>query len=116
MKKLLFGFSLILLIILTYSCSRSFHIWNAKRTGDIKENYKAQDADNRMYNLQWFEQQYQAIQSYKTQYEADPDEDRRLGVKMILNREIGKYNAAMRTYYRAEWANEDLPKSIELIK
>jgi len=113
MKKLAI---LILIAISLASCSRSFHRWNADRKGDIQEAYKVQDADKRLADLHWFEQTYGQIRAYTVQYESETDQDVKRATRNNLNRWIGEYNAKMRSYDQAMWANEDLPRSLELIK
>jgi len=104
----IFGFSLV-------SCSRGFHRWQAKRTGDIGEAYKVQDADKRLADLHWFEEQYQVIQSAKIKYNNAVPEDKS-SLRNILNDYIGQYNSRMRQYDRAMWANSDLPERLDMVE
>lgn len=113
---------MILLIIatvgfmLTFSgCSRSYHRWNADRTGDIQEAYKVQDAGKRLQDLHWFEDMYQLIQQTQIRYNNASAESRN-AVRNILNGYIGEYNGRMRSYDRAMWANNDLPESIPMVE
>ena len=115
MKKITFLVAVGCLLLSIFACSRSFHRWNADRTGDIKEAYKVQDADKRLQDLHWFEDQYQLIQQTTIRYKNASPEDVQ-ALKNIVNGYIGQYNSRMRSYDRAMWANNDLPEKIQMIE
>ena len=113
MKKIVI--LLIVSVILFGGCSRSYHRWNADRTGDIRESYKVQDADKRLQDLHWFEDMYQLIQQTQIRYN-NATEDSKNAIRNILNGYIGEYNSRMRSYDRAMWANHDLPEKISMVE
>jgi len=82
----------------------------------MREIDRVQDVDNRLSSYGYFYDMYNQIEAYKIQYETDTDPDRRESVKMILNREIGKYNSNSSKYFKSEWKGRDLPDFIEMIK
>ena len=113
MKKIF----IILLIGLTVSmtsCTRRFHAWNSERVGDIEEMYKVQDADNRLYNYQWFFDQYNQIQATANNAML-LEGDEKKGTLMVLNSMIAEYNSkASQERNAAKWKSARLPQYIDL--
>ena len=115
MKKIIFLVITAGMLFSFFACSRRVHRWNADRSGAINEAYKVQDADKRLQDLHWFEDQYQLIQQTTIRYKNAQSEDVQ-ALKNIVNGYIGQYNSRMRSYDRAMWANSDLPEKIQMIE
>ena len=97
-------------------CTRNSRTAYDRWANDMREIDRVEDVDNRMSSYSWFYDQYNAIQAYQIQYDSDTDPDRKAAVKMILNREIAKYNSNSQKYFMAAWKGNGLPESIELIR
>lgn len=113
MRKL-FILLLVGALICTTSCSRRFHAWNSERVGDINEMYKVQDADNRLYNYQWFFSQYNEIEATANNVKL-LEGDEKLGTMMVLNSMISEYNSkASQIRNAAKFKSDNLPYRVEL--
>mgnify|MGYP003293602613 CR=1 FL=1 len=113
MRKL-FILLLVGTLICTTSCTRAFHAWNAERVGDIDEMYKVQNADNRLYNYQWFFEQYNQISATANNVKVLTG-DERTGTLMVLNSMIAEYNSkASQTRNAAKFKSDSLPYRIEI--
>jgi Tfp pilus assembly protein PilE len=105
-----------ILLLCTGCLPRKVHSSYSDYVNDIRESYAVNDVDNRLYNMQWFQEQYYALEAQIASYESETDATIKSSMKMIINREIGKYNAASNTYYREMWKDNGLPAKIELLK
>lgn len=113
--KIVFVVALVATTFCTTSCSRRFHAWNSERVNDIEEMYKVQDADSRLYNYEWFYDQYNQIQSTAANVKLLKTEDEKSGTLMVLNSMIAEYNSrASQTRNRAKWMGAGVPSHIEL--
>lgn len=113
MKKLFF-LVLVVVSLCTTSCTRAFHAWNAERVGDINEMYKVQNADNRLYNYQWFFSQYNEIEATANNVKL-LEGDEKLGTMMVLNSMISEYNSkASQIRNAAKFKSDSLPYRVEL--
>jgi len=112
MKKLLLIISLVIVTMLSFSCSRSFHRWNAKRTGDIGEAYIINDPKERLRILAQFEDNIAEIKTNINKYENLTNDEAKPITETVINRGINEYNSNMRKYNYEMWANEDLPRRL----
>lgn len=113
MKKI-FVLLLVCLLLSTTSCSRRFHAWNSERVGDIEEMYQVQNADNRLYNYQWFYEQYNQISATANNVKVLTG-DERTGTLMVLNSMIAEYNSkASQIRNAAKFKSDSLPYRIEI--
>jgi hypothetical protein len=103
------------LAIVTCSCTKQYHQWNAGYMNDIEEIYKVQDVDNRLYNYQWFYDQYNQILAVSNNAKILTNEADKLGTLAVLNSMISEYNShASQTRNAGKWRGNDLPYHIEL--
>lgn len=87
---------------------------DAKRTGDIRQEYIIQDARVRVSTYEWFYQQYEQIQATKTKAKLAEGQPEEMGIKMVLADMIAEYNAkASMRETKAQWKPTDLPYYIE---
>ena len=95
----------------TFSCHI---IRNARAAGhDIID--KTINADNIMYNYQWFYDQYNAIKAQKANLNAvDSKSMEYSGMIMVLNRNIAEYNSKSSQINRNLWKAPGLPQTISL--
>jgi len=105
-----------LLSVSNVSCTRSSRTAIDQWANDMKEIDRTQDVDNRMASYEWFYDMYSQIEAYKIQYDMEKNEDIRAGVRNVLNRQIGQYNANAQKYFKAMWMGRGLPDRIEMIK
>lgn len=114
LRKIAFAASFTAAISLLAGCTRSFHAWNSERVNDIREMYKVQDADNRLYNYQWFFEMYNNIKATANNAKL-LDGDEKKGTLMVLNSMISEYNSkAAQERNAAKWKSAQLPQHIEL--
>lgn len=112
--KRYFIFILVGFLVLTLTSCRSFNKWFAKFQGDIDQEYKIQDADSRIYNYEWFYDQYGAIKSTAGKAKMLKGDDRTATI-LVLTDMIEKYNAnASMSKTRGLWKSSDLPENIKL--
>lgn len=81
---------------------------------DLAQEYVIQDVDNRLYNYQWFYDQYQACIATANNVKILDGEERK-GTLMVLNNMISEYNSkASQTMNAALFKGRDLPSRLEL--
>jgi len=117
MKKLII---ILIIILVTISCTRSANRTIATYSGDIDEIWTVRgDANRRLQNYHEFEDLYQTIKGNKATLimrinSGEQFKDLAQEV-MIINDWISRYNARSRQYDRAMWKSESLPYQLELI-
>ena len=81
---------------------------------DLAQEYVIQDVDNRLYNYQWFYDQYNACVATANNVKI-LDGDERKQTLMVLNSMIAEYNSkASQTINAALFKGRDLPQRLEL--
>ena len=101
---------LTLLVGCTKQQARAVATWG----NDISQEFKVQNANNRLYNYQWFYDQYNACQATANNVKMLTGEER-TGTLMVLNNMISEYNSrASQTINAALWKGSDLPRSLTI--
>ena len=81
---------------------------------DLAQEYKIQDVDNRLYNYQWFYDQYNACVATANNLKILEGDERKQTL-MVLNSMISEYNSkASQTINAALFKGRDLPQRLEL--
>lgn len=94
----------------TKSQAHAIAVWE----NDLAQEYVIQDVDNRLYNYQWFYDQYQACIATANNVKILDGEERK-GTLMVLNNMISEYNSkASQTMNAALFKGRDLPSRLEL--
>jgi len=97
--------------------SRPFGSWNARRTGDIQQEYIIQGARNRIANYEWYYDQYHAIQAAAQKVKFAEGMPEQNGIKMVLAGMVEEYNSRSRMAVTRElWKADDLPYQIEMVE
>lgn len=116
--KFIIGCALMVLLLGTVSlfssCTKrqahSIAVWG----NDIAQEYRVQDVDNRLYNYQWFYDQYNACVATANNVKILDGEERK-GTLMVLNNMISEYNSkSSQTIDAALWKAKDLPHQLSL--
>lgn len=104
----------LLVSILFISCTKSQARAIATWSNDLKQEYKVQDVDNRLYNYQWFYDQYNACVATANNVKILEGEERK-GTLMVLNSMISEYNSkSSQTINAALWKADNLPYQLSL--
>ena len=81
---------------------------------DLAQEYRTQDVDNRLYNYQWFYDQYNACIATANNVKILEGDERKQTL-MVLNSMISEYNSkASQTINVALFKGRDLPQRLEL--
>lgn len=81
---------------------------------DLTQEYRIQDVDNRLYNYQWFYDQYNACIATANNVKILEGDERKQTL-MVLNSMISEYNSkASQTINAALFKGRDLPQRLEL--
>jgi hypothetical protein len=122
-----FSFSIwpaFLVFILVFSnvsmcCTRQANRAIADYSGDIDEIWKVRgNADKRLHDYHWFEDQYQQIETHKANILIQINGGKKFSEMSevnIINNWIGEYNAKSKQYDRVLWKSEHLPYQIKRI-
>jgi hypothetical protein len=93
--------------------SRPFARWNARRTGDINQEYIIQGARNRIQNYEWYYDQFHAIRATAQKVKFAEGTPEQAGIKMVLAGMVEEYNSRSRMAVTRElWKAADLPYQI----
>ena len=104
----------ILFSVLFISCTKSQAHAVATWSNDIRQEFKVQDADNRLYNYQWFYDQYQQCKATAQNAKLLEGEEQK-GTLMVLNSMIAEYNSKSSQIVNAAlFKADDLPYRLEL--
>lgn len=113
MKKKYFAcfvFLLSLFVGCTKNSARKIATWS----NDIKQEFIVQDADNRLYNYQWFYDQYQQCKATASNVKLLKGEER-TGTLMVLNSMIAEYNSkSSQVINAALFKADDLPYHLDV--
>jgi len=102
--------------ILFSSCSaKGFARWDAGWKNDMREQYKIQDANNRILSYDWYQDMYNQIQAQKANIKIEDDIDAKKRMIMIVNQQIGEYNSRTHQYNHNIWKDPSLPYELETI-
>jgi hypothetical protein len=94
--------------------SRPFARWDARRSGDINQEYLIQNARNRIANYEWYYDQYHAIQATIRKVKIAEGMEEQKGIKMVLAGMVEEYNSRSRMEMTRElWKAVDLPYQID---
>ena len=118
MKKtfaiIMLSIAIIFVSALFHGCTKTQARSVATWSNDIKQEFKVQDADNRLYNYQWFYDQYQQCNATAQNVKL-LNGDERLGTLMVLNSMIAEYNSKSSQIVNAAlFKADDLPYKLEL--
>lgn len=81
---------------------------------DLAQEYRIQDVDNRLYNYQWFYDQYNACIATANNVKILEGDERKQTL-MVLNSMISEYNSkASQIINAALFKGRDLPQRLEL--
>ena len=81
---------------------------------NLAQEYRIQDVDNRLYNYQWFYDQYNACIATANNVKILEGDERKQTL-MVLNSMISEYNSkASQTINAALFKGRDLPQRLEL--
>lgn len=111
--KFIIGVSIAIINVFTGCTKGQAHaiaVWG----NDLAQEYKIQDVDNRLYNYQWFYDQYNACVATANNVKILDGEERK-GTLMVLNSMISEYNSkASQTINAALFKGRDLPQRLAL--
>ena len=119
MKKISFGiiafaFIIIASAFLFNGCTKSQAHAIATWSNDLKQEYKVQDVNNRLYNYQWFYDQYQACKATAANAKLLEGEEQK-GTLMVLNSMIAEYNSkSSQVIDAALFKANDLPYRLDI--
>jgi hypothetical protein len=104
----------VLLSLFFISCTKEQAHAVATWSNDIKQEFKVQDVDNRLYNYQWFYDQYQQCKATAANAKL-LEGDEQKGTLMVLNSMIAEYNSKSSQIVNAAlFKADDLPYRLEL--
>ena len=112
MKKILTVLFLVSLFFV--SCTKQQARAVATWGNDIRQEFKVQDVDNRLYNYQWFYDQYQQCKATAQNVKLLEGEER-TGTLMVLNSMIAEYNSkSSQVVNAALFKANDLPYRLDI--
>lgn len=119
MKKISIGIIVFALLIIV--CSFLFHGCTKEQahsvatwSNDIKQEFKVQDVNNRLYNYQWFYDQYQQCKATAANAKLLEGEEQK-GTLMVLNSMIAEYNSkSSQVIDAALFKADDLPYRLDI--
>lgn len=111
--KCFYGIIIFCMVCFT-GCTKSMARAVATWENDINQEFAVQDYNNRLYNYQWFFDQYnQCVATANNVKLLDGDD--RTGTLMVLNSMISEYNSkASQTMNAALWKAPNLPYQLTL--
>lgn len=105
---------IIFISVLFHGCTKEQAHAVATWSNDIKQEFKVQDVDNRLYNYQWFYDQYQQCKATAANAKL-LEGDEQKGTLMVLNSMIAEYNSKSSQIVNAAlFKADDLPYRLEL--
>ena len=104
----------ILVSLLFVGCTKQQARAIATWGNDLKQEYRVQDVDNRLYNYQWFYDQYQQCKA-TAQNAKLLEGDEQKGTLMVLNSMIAEYNSkSSQVVNAALFKADDLPYRLDI--
>jgi hypothetical protein len=119
MKKISIGiialvFMLIVCSFIFNGCTKNQAHAIATWSNDLKQEYKVQNVNNRLYNYQWFYDQYQACKATAANAKL-LEGDEQKGTLMVLNSMIAEYNSkSSQVIDAALFKANDLPYRLDI--
>lgn len=113
---LVVAISLIVLVSATSfsGCTKSQAYAVATWSNDLKQEFKVQDVNNRLYNYQWFYDQYQQCKAVAANAKLLDGEERK-GTLMVLNSMVAEYNSkSSQVIDAALFKGADLPYRLDI--
>ena len=108
------AFVLIVCSSLFNGCTKSQARAIATWSNDLKQEYKVQNVNNRLYNYQWFYDQYQACKATAANAKL-LEGDEQKGTIMVLNSMIAEYNSkSSQVMDAALFKADDLPYRLDI--
>lgn len=109
------------IFIITFVCSIFFMSCTKEQaraiaswSNDLKQEYKVQDVNNRLYNYQWFYDQYQQCKATAANAKLLEGEEQK-GTLMVLNSMIAEYNSkSSQVIDAALFKADDLPYRLDI--
>ena len=96
------------------SCTKNQAHAIATWSNDLKQEYKVQNVNNRLYNYQWFYDQYQACKATAANAKLLEGEEQK-GTLMVLNSMIAEYNSkSSQVMDAALFKADDLPYRLDI--
>jgi hypothetical protein len=106
--------TVLVLAVIVFLFTPTFHRWNAIRVNDINQAYQIQNANIRISSYEWFYSMYEEIKATKAKAELAKGTPEEKGIKMVLASMIAEYNAKSKMKNtKAQWKAIDLPYEIE---
>ena len=104
----------ILLSLFFISCTKQQARYIATWSNDLKQEYKVQNVNNRLYNYQWFYDQYQQCKATAANAKLLEGEEQK-GTLMVLNSMIAEYNSkSSQVIDAALFKADDLPYRLDI--
>jgi hypothetical protein len=119
MRKYIIGVIALVTVIALWMgvVSQPFARWNARRSGDINQEYIIQNARNRIAAYEWYYDQYHAIQATIQKAKIAEGMAEQKGIRMVLAGMVEEYNSRSRMEMTRElWKAGDLPYQIDLME
>ena len=108
------AFVLIVCSFLFNGCTKSQAHAVATWSNDLKQEYKIQNVNNRLYNYQWFYDQYQQCKATAANAKLLEGEEQK-GTLMVLNSMIAEYNSkSSQVIDAALFKADDLPYRLDI--
>jgi hypothetical protein len=109
-----FAFIMVASAFLFNGCTKSQAHAVATWSNDLKQEYKVQDVNNRLYNYQWFYDQYQQCKATAANAKLLEGEEQK-GTLMVLNSMIAEYNSkSSQVMNAALFKANDLPYRLDI--
>ena len=118
MKKtftiIMISIAIIFISVLFHGCTKEQAHAVATWSNDIKQEFKVQNVNNRLYNYQWFYDQYQACKATAANAKL-LEGDEQKGTLMVLNSMIAEYNSKSSQIINAAlFKADDLPYRLDI--
>lgn len=119
MKKISIFFIVFALLLIVCSlflsgCTKQQAHSVATWSNDIKQEFKVQNVNNRLYNYQWFYDQYQQCKATAANVKLLEGEEKK-GTLMVLNSMIAEYNSkSSQVIDAALFKANDLPYRLDI--
>ena len=108
------AFVLIVCSFFFNGCTKSQAHAVATWSNDLKQEYKIQNVNNRLYNYQWFYDQYQQCKATAANAKLLEGEEQK-GTLMVLNSMIAEYNSkSSQVIDAALFKADDLPYRLDI--
>lgn len=104
----------LMFFVCLHGCTKKQAHAIATWSNDLKQEYKVQNVNNRLYNYQWFYDQYQACKATAANAKLLEGEEQK-GTLMVLNSMIAEYNSkSSQVIDAALFKADDLPYRLDI--